>query len=165
MSFEGNLDIREKYLKLTEFAIAGIHEAVLRTGGIRKDTDGVMGALQNRYIDIIAHPDNPSYSLDYEVVVKEAARQNKLIEVNDHSFEYRKGGIERAMVFLPMCKRYGVRVAVSSDAHSAFGMGRFAEALRVLEQVGFPGEMVVNATQESFEAYLKERRSRQERCA
>ena len=69
------------------------------------------------------------------------------------------------MIFLPMCRRYGVRVAVSSDAHSAFGMGHFSAALRVLEQISFPSEMIINATQESFEAYLKERISRRECCA
>ncbi len=165
VDFEGNIDIREKYVKLADFTIAGMHEVVIRTGGQKKDTDAVMGALNNKYVDMISHPDNPSYSLDYEAVVKEAARLNKLMEVNDHSFEYRKGGIERAMIFLPMCKRYGVRVAVSSDAHSAFGMGKFGVALQVLDQIGFPAEMIINATQESFEAYLKERVSRRECCA
>lgn len=165
INYEGGIDIREKYFCQTDFAIAGMHEVVIKSGGIKKDTDAVMGALNNKYVDIISHPDNPSYSLDYEAVVKEAARLNKLMEVNDHSFEYRKGGIEKAMVYLPLCRRYGVRVSVSSDAHSTFGMGKFDVALRVLEQLGFPEELVINATQERFEAYLKERASRNECCA
>lgn len=160
VDFEGNLDIREKYLKLTDFAIAGIHEAVIRTGGRSRDTDAVIGALQNKYIDTISHPDNPSYSLDYEAVVKEAARLNKLLEVNDHSFEFRPGGLENAHVYLPLCIRHGVRVVVSSDAHSAFGMGKFDAALRALEQLNFPAELIVNATKERFEAYLAERSRR-----
>jgi putative hydrolase len=165
IDFEGKLDIREKYIKLVDFAIAGIHEVVIRTGGQVKDTDAVIGAMQNKYVDIISHPDNPSYSLDYEAVVKEAARHGKLMEVNDHSFEYRKGGVENAKLFLVLCRRHGVRVAVSSDAHSAFGIGRFETALRVLEQIGFPSELVVNATTVRFEAYLEERLKRMERCA
>ena len=89
VDFEGTLDIREKYLQLTEFAIAGIHEAVICSGGRNRDTDAVIAALQNRYIDTISHPDNPSYSLDYEAVVREAARLSKLLEVNDHSFKWK----------------------------------------------------------------------------
>lgn len=165
VDYEGKIDIREKYIKLIDFVIAGIHEVVIRTGGLKKDTEAVLGALNNKYVDIISHPDNPSYSLDYEAVVKEAARLNKLMEVNDHSFEYRKGGIENAMIYLPMCRRLGVRVAVSSDAHSAFGMGRFGSALRVLAQIGFPAELIVNASKTRFEAYLQERAGRIERCA
>jgi putative hydrolase len=165
VDFDSRLDIREKYLKIIDFAIAGLHEVVLRPGGKKKDTDAVLGALQNKHIDIIAHPDNPSYSLDYEAVVKEVARQNKLMEVNDHSFEYRQGGIANALVYLPLCARHGVRVAVSSDAHSAFGMGKFDVALRVLEQLRFPAELIINATGARFEAYLEERSRRQACCA
>jgi len=160
VDFEGTLDIREKYLKLTEFAIAGIHEAVIRSGGRSRDTDAVIAALQNKYVDTISHPDNPSYTLDYEAVVKEAARLNKLLEVNDHSFEFRPGGMENAHIYLPLCVRYGVRVVVSSDAHSAFGMGKFDVALRALEELNFPEELIVNATKERFEAYLSERSRR-----
>ena len=160
VDFEGNLDIREKYLKLPDFVIAGIHEVVIRSGGRGRDTDAVIAALQNRYVDTISHPDNPSYSLDYEAVVREAARLNKLLEVNDHSFEFRPGGLENAHIYLPLCVRHGVRVVVSSDAHSAFNMGSFDAALRALEQLEFPAELIVNATKERFEAYLTERSRR-----
>jgi len=160
VDFEGNLDIREKYLKLPDFVIAGIHENVICSGGRSKDTDAVIAALHNRYVDTISHPDNPSYSLDYEAVVKEAARLNKLLEVNDHSFDFRPGGLENAFIYLPLCVRHGVRVVVSSDAHSAFGMGKFDAALRALGQLEFPAELIVNATKERFEAYLAERSRR-----
>jgi putative hydrolase len=160
VDFEGSLDIREKYLKMPQFVIAGLHEVVIPTGGSSKDTDAIISALQNKYVDTISHPDNPSYSLDYEAVVKEAARLNKLLEVNDHSFEFRPGGLENAYAFLPLCARYGVRVVVSSDAHSTFGMGKFESALSTLEELSFPEELVVNATKERFEAYLEERSKR-----
>jgi len=160
VDFEGTLDIREKYLKMPHFVIAGIHEIVIRSGGRSKDTQAVVGALQNKYVDVISHPDNPSYSLDYEAVVKEAARLNKLLEVNDHSFEFRPGGLENAYIYLPLCIRYGVRIVVSSDAHSAFGMGEFDAALLALGNLDFPSELIVNATKERFEDYLAERSRR-----
>lgn len=160
IDYEGTIDLREKYLKMTDYVIAGLHEIVIRTGGLEKDTAAVISALQNKYVDIIAHPDNPSYSLDYEAVVKEASRLNKLMEINDHSFEFRKGGAANAKLLIELCMRYGVRVAVSSDAHSAFGIGRHESALRVLKQHGFPSELIVNQTTERFEAYLEERRIR-----
>ena len=72
IDFEGTIDIREKYLKQLEYVISGIHEVVMRTGGRSKDTQAILGALENKYVDIIAHPDNPSYDIDYEAVVKEA---------------------------------------------------------------------------------------------
>lgn len=160
IDFKGTIDIREKYIHRLEYVIAGMHEVVIRTGGKNKDTDALLGAINNKYVDIIAHPDNPSYEIDYAALVSEAAKLNKLLEVNDHSFEYRKGSIPNAEVFLKLCKKHGVRVAVSSDAHSAFGIGLHGTAIKVMEENDFPEELIINLTMERFDAYIDERRQR-----
>lgn len=160
IDFLGTLDIREKYLDKLEFVIAGMHEIVITPGTSEQNTAAIIGALRNKYVDIIAHPDNPSFNVDYEAVVKEAGRYEKLLELNDHSMEYRDGGIKNAEIFLELCKQHGVRICVSSDAHSAFGMGKFDEALKQIEASGFPESLIVNRTQKQFEAYIKERRAR-----
>lgn len=155
--YKGSLDVRGKYLKELDYVIAGIHEFVIESGGRHKDTDAVIGALNNPYVDIIAHPDNPNYDLDYEAIVKETARLGKLMEANDHSFEFRKGGAENAIKYLALCKRYGVRIAVASDAHFAMGMGKHDAALKVVKQADFPAELIINLTKQRFEEYLVER--------
>jgi putative hydrolase len=156
----GSLDMSERYLKQLDYVIAGLHEFVRLSGGRKKDTDTAIAAMNNPYVDILAHPDNPSYDLDYEAVVKETARLGKLMEVNDHSFQFRKGGAENALKYLPLCKRYGVRVAVSSDAHFALEMGRHSAAQKILELTEFPQELIVNLTRERFDAYIGERKGR-----
>ncbi len=160
---QGSLDVREKYLKKLDFVIAGQHEFVVVSGGRQKDTDAVIGALNNPYVDVISHPDNPNYQLDYEAIVRETARLGKLMEANDHSFEFRKGGAGNALLYLALCKRYSVRVAVASDAHSSLGIGKHDAALKILEEANFPQELVVNLTKQRFEEYLVERRNKKER--
>lgn len=157
--YSGSVDIRERYLKQLDFAIAGMHEVVIDSDGMEKDTAAVIGAFINKYIDIVSHPDNPSYSLDYEAIVKEAARLGKLMEVNDHSIEYRPGAANMEEI-LRLCKKHALRVAVSSDAHSAFGIGKFDAAINVLERNGFPESLIVNATIDRFESYIEERKKR-----
>ena len=160
IDYAGKLDIRDDYLCNTDYVIAGLHEVVIPSGGRNNNTEAVMGALKHKHVDIIAHPDNPGFALDYEAVVKAAAQYGKLLEVNDHSFDYRPGGVANAERYLALCRRHGVRVAVSSDAHFASHMGQHAAALRVIEQNAFPPELIVNLTMERFEAYLKERKAR-----
>lgn len=160
IDYDGSIDVREKYLKFTDYVIAGLHEVVMDAGTKAQNTQAVLGALSNPYVDIIAHPDNPAYELDYETVVKEAARLGKLLEVNDHSFVYRKGGLENAAVYLPLCRKHGLRVAVSSDAHFAMNIGKNKLALSVLEELSFPSELVINETLQRFEDYLSEREKR-----
>jgi putative hydrolase len=160
IDFTGTIDVHEKYLKLTDYVIAGLHEVVIEPGTKAENTQGVLSALNNPYVDIIAHPDNPSYELDYESIVKETAKLGKLLEVNNHSFDYRKGGLENAALYLPLCRKYNVRVAVSSDAHFAFNIGNSKLALSVLEDLEFPAELIVNMTLKRFEDYLVERKKR-----
>jgi putative hydrolase len=159
IDYKGSIDIREKFLKRLEFVIAGLHEVVIGPGGRRKNTGAMTGALNNAYVDIISHPDNPAYEIDFEAVVKETARLGKLMEVNDHSLEYRSGE-RNVRELLNLCKKHGARVAVSSDAHSAFGIGKFDAALKQIEANGFPESLIVNLTIERFEKYLEERRKR-----
>lgn len=160
ISCYGDIDISEHYLAMVDFVIAGMHEVIFSSGGTKLDTQAAIGALSNSYVDIIAHPDNPGFSLDYEAVVKAAARYGKLLEVNDHSFDYRPGGIANADRYLYLCRKYDVRVAVSSDAHFASYIGHHDTALHILEKNNFPEELVVNKTAERFEAYLAERKMR-----
>ncbi len=160
IDFSGTIDVRKKYLKFTDYVIAGLHEVVLKPGTKEQNTQAVIGAYSNPYVDIIAHPDNAAYELDYEAVVKEAARQNRLLEVNNHSFSYRKGGIANAAIYLPLCKKHGVRVAVSSDAHFAPHIGKHDIAVGIIKEHGFPQELIVNLTIERFESYVAERKAR-----
>jgi putative hydrolase len=157
IDFDGGIDMGEKYLERLQFVIAGLHGPVMASGGLKKDTDTAIAALSNKYVDMMSHPDHPAYQLDYQVLAKEAARLGKILEINSQSLEYRQGTIENAHILVKWCKRYGTRVAVSSDAHSAYGIGRFGTALRVLENNEFPEELVINVTQARFESYIEER--------
>jgi putative hydrolase len=159
IDFEGTLDIREIYIKRLEFVIAGLHEMVMASGG-KKDTDAVIGALNNKYVDVISHPDNPQYNLDYEAVIKETARLGKLVEINNHSLKSREGSIDKAHTILELCKKYSVKVAISSDAHSAFGIGKFGTALTLIEKNAFPESLIVNLKKGRFDEYIEERRRR-----
>ena len=49
--------------------------------------------------------------------------------------------------------KYGVPVVVSSDAHFAGCVGDFDEAVRMLEEIRFPEELVLNADSERFSAF------------
>ncbi len=157
---EGNLDIAEKYLCGTEFAIASMHGVCIEDKGKTKNTEALMGALQNRYINVIGHPGNAHFPIDAEAFVKETARLGKLVEVNNHSFEARHGSYENCAKIIRLCKKYEVRITVSSDAHSCYNMGEFSEAIALLEENRFPEEMIVSATLERFLAYLEEKQPR-----
>lgn len=159
VNFEGNIDIRDKYMKLLDFAITGFHNIVLMPGSKKQNTDAALAAINNPYIDMISHPGNPFYEIDFDAFVKETGRLGKIVEVNEHSIWYHKGAAENTLKYLELCKKYDVRIAVSSDAHISLNIGVCDSAVAVLEQAEFPEELIVNLTKERFDSYIEGRQS------
>ncbi len=160
VDFNGNIDIPERYLKTLDFVVAGIHDVVLEPGTKEKNTNAVIKALNNPYIDTIAHPDNPRFDLDYEALALETKRLGKLVEINNHSFAYRKGSRGRYMKILQICKANKVGITIASDAHICFSIGQCDKAAALIRETGFPEELIVNLTIRRFEEYISERKKR-----
>ena len=159
-SYEGDVDIKESNLKKLDFVIASMHDIVIHPGTAQQNAAAMIGALKNPYVDMIGHPGNPYYPLDREAVVRAAKDQDKLLEINNRSFLIRKGSADGCLELIKLCAKMGVRMCISSDAHSCFELGRADYAYDAIVHCDFPEELIVNRTKESFEAYLKERRKR-----
>lgn len=158
MDTDGTLDIGERYLSFTEFAIGSLHTLCIEPGTVSQNTEAVINALHNPRIDVIGHPGNPKYPIDYEAFVRICKRLEKPVEINNHSFEGRKGSEHNCRKIMRLCKELGVHIVVSSDAHTSYTIGQFDYALRVLEEEDFPEELVLNADFDRFLGYLRGRR-------
>lgn len=154
---EGRLDLPDRVLRRLDFVIVSFHPQVFPGGSREVNTRALVRALEHPLVDIVAHPGNPRYPLEYETVVETAARLGKVIEVNNSSFLVsRKGSEENCRLIAQLVKSCGGTIIVSSDAHFCEEVGEFGEALRMLEDIGFPEERVVNASWENFEGFLRE---------
>ena len=160
MDYTGAIDLEEPYFANLEFAIASLHSVCLAHGTREQNTTAALAALENKLIDVIGHPGNPSYPLDKEALVLAAKRLGKPIEINNHSFEYRKGSKPHCAEFVRLCKAHEVPILLSSDAHISYDVGNFAEAIAVLKELRFPQELILNGETSRFYAYLEARKQR-----
>lgn len=160
MDMQGGLDVDDKALFATEFCVASMHDLCVNPGSEAENTASYMATLAHPCVDILGHIDDRRTPSDFEVVVKEAVRLGKLLEINNNSLLMRKGSRERIRRLAEICGKHSARVAVSSDAHFDEMVGVVAPALELLAQVDFPEKLVVNRTLESFTAYLDERAAR-----
>lgn len=160
VSFSGKLDMEDGSLAKLEWVAASIHSPLLKAGTVEEHTQAYLGVAANPWVDLVAHSGSPDYAYDYETVVKALRDAGKLLEINEHTFDARKGSIPNCIVLTQLCKRLECRIAVNSDAHFASQIGRFPNALRMLGEIGFPPELIVNSSVESMEAYLAEKRAR-----
>ncbi|MGL5381306.1 phosphatase [Clostridium sp.] len=153
IDYNGNIDIEEEVLEQLDYVIASLHPPCVSFGTKAENTNAVIKAIENKYIKIIAHPDDSRYPLDYEEIVKKAKEHNVLLEVNNSSLKpngYRAGAWDNYRTLLKLCMEYEVKVIMSSDAHIWYDIGRFDNCERLFKEIGFPLSLVVNYHEEDL---------------
>lgn len=151
IDYEGSLDVPEELMEELDYVIASLHPPCLVFGSIEENTNAVINAMKNKYVRIIAHPDDSRYPLDYERIVEAAKEYNVLLEVNNSSLNpngYREGAWDNYRAMLKLCKEKGVKVILGSDAHIWYQIGRFENCEKLLSEISFPVELVVNYHEE-----------------
>lgn len=153
----GNLDVSDKVLERLDIVHAGLHPFCGYEGdGPADNTSAAIKAIESGRIDVLVHPGNPLFPLDYPSVVETSHRRGVLIEVNNSSFTLvRRGSEENCTAILGEVRRVGSSICVGSDAHEAELVGSFDEALRLIDEAGIPGERIVNRDADSVLAFLR----------
>ena len=109
----------------------------------------------------LGHIDRAAFPCDMEPIVLKARDCGKLIELNNASMiSMRAAGHENVQQLVRLCLRYEVPVCIGSDAHYHTMVGDFRLLGRLLEELAFPEELIVNYTVESFEKFLDQQKQR-----
>ncbi|NPV60183.1 MAG: phosphatase [Actinobacteria bacterium] len=155
----GNLDLPDKVLASLDLVQAGLHPYTGYEGeGIEDNTAALLAAIAHPLVDVIVHPDNPSYPVDMERLVEAATREGKALEVNNSSFVYtRDGSGDNCRLMVRLAAERGCRLSVGSDAHVATFAGEFSHAVEILRETDVDPGVVINCSLESLEEYLASR--------
>lgn len=157
MDFDGNIDIPSDVVGKLDYVIASFHPPCINPGNIHENTKAILNVMENKEVKIIGHLDDSRYPVDYEKVVVKAKETNTLLEINNSSLRtnsFRVGAIENAKVLLNLCKKHDVKVILGSDAHIYYQVGNFENCTKILEEVNFPGNLVVNFNEEYIKEYF-----------
>lgn len=147
MDFRGRVDLPEYLIKRLDIVIASMHTPCLKGGSVEENTAAVIYAIKNPLINIIGHPDDGRFPLDYEAVVLAAKEYHTLLEVNNNSLNPegpRPGTRENDCILLELCRKHNVPISLGSDAHCAQRIGNLQNVISLLDEVDFPEELVVN---------------------
>ena len=93
-------------------------------------------------------------------LVAVAGEKNVLLELNNTSLSPtgpRQGAYDNDVTMLKLCKEAGVCISIGSDAHIKESICDFDRAYKVIEEVGFPKELIVNSNTELYESYIGKR--------
>ena len=160
VDFDGTIDYVEDEHKNLDWVIASIHSSTLLTKEaptVESCTNAWLQIAKDPRVCVIGHCGQPKFKFDYERVIPEFGRGGKLVEINNNSFHVRRDAVINCREIALLCKKHGVRVIVNTDSHFATQVGHAGLALKMLDEIGFPEELVVNSSVERFRQYLKER--------
>ena len=153
---EGALDLDNYYLEKLDIVLAGFHDDCIASGSIEENTSALINVIQNPLVNIIVHPGNPKYKIDYERVVSAAAAHHVAIEINNSSLTVvRKGSFENCREIAKLCKKYGTMVSLGSDAHWNQFVGEFPKSKELLKEAEISPEYVLNTSKEKIKNFLK----------
>lgn len=157
MDEEGTVDLKEKEISKMDVVIASLHLPCMSPGTKKENTNAYVNAMKNPYVNIIGHPDDGRYEIDYRTLVEGAKKYGKVLEINNHSLApdcFRQNAKENDMILLELCKEYEVPVIMGSDAHFDTYIGEFPHARALLKEVAFPEELVLNRSIDSVAKYV-----------
>lgn len=160
IDYEGNIDLDDSYFPNLDIRIASMHIQCYQPGTMEQNTAALIGAIRNPKIDLIGHPTDGTFLLDYEAVVRAAAESHTLLEVNNHGLRSRSriNAFDNACTMLKLCRKYDVPVACDSDAHFMTDIGNISHIAKAIEAVDFPEELILNHSAEQFKAFLRHNR-------
>ena len=118
---DGSLDFDDVVLATLDFVVASIHS--LFNLSPEEQTQRMLRAISNRYVDIIGHPTGrillgrEGYALDLDAVIDAAAEHGVCIEINAHPSR-----LDLDWRYLHRARDKGIKIPIDPDAHIIGGL-------------------------------------------
>ncbi len=113
----GKLDYSNDILERLDIVIVAVHAGLEQSR--RKMTGRIVSALENEYVDIVAHPTGrkfgkrPPYDVDIETIISVAKDNDKVLEINSSPWRLDLNDINAKKA-----KENGVMLAINTDTHA-----------------------------------------------
>ncbi|QDS99030.1 DNA polymerase/3'-5' exonuclease PolX [Adhaeretor mobilis] len=139
----GGMDLPDEVLAQADWVIASVHYG--QNQPREKITERILGALENPYVDIVAHPTGrlinrrERYEVDIEAVFAAAAKHKKMLELNANPAR-----LDLDDVHCAAAKRHGVPIVISTDAHHTGGLDVMRYGILQARRAGLTANDVAN---------------------
>ena len=118
---KGGLDLPDEVLEKADWVVASLHYG--QNQPRERITARIIEAIENPHVSVIGHPTGrllnkrPPYDVDIEAVIDAAARTGTFLEINANPWRLDLNEHHAAAA-----KKAGVKVVISTDAHSTRGL-------------------------------------------
>lgn len=157
IDYDGNIDIPREVLEEMEFVIASFHQPCIKPMGIKETTRALVKCMENPLIHTIGHPEDSKYPFELTEIVKLSKYTKTLLEVNNSSLlptTFRDGTREGIVKILEECGKEDVPVVFGSDSHHTSLVGNFDMCNKLVTEIDFPKELIINRDSRLFLDYI-----------
>ena len=140
---DGSLDMDEEILAQLDVVLCSIHSYMNLDRAAM--TDRMLAAIENPYTQIIAHPTGrillrrESFEYDMELILKTARERGVAMECNSHPER-----LDLRDTHLRMAKDAGVKIVISTDAHSTSNLSLIEFGVRTARRGWLETKDVLN---------------------
>ena len=104
MNTNGDVDLPLDMIKELDIVIASFHNIPDAVSGTKEEnTNAYINLIKNPNIDIIGHSGSTRFEYDIDSVIKIAKEYNKIIEINNATFNVRKQNIPNCIEIAKKC--------------------------------------------------------------
>jgi DNA polymerase (family 10) len=141
---DGSMDFPDEVLAELDIVVGSIHSAM--TGSKEKQTERLIRAIRNPYVNIIGHPTGAllearaGYEFDVDAVFREAALTGTALEINANParLDLSAGLARRA-------RELGCTLSIDTDAHGIENLDYMFYGVGTARKAGVKKEHVLNA--------------------
>ena len=137
------LDYDDDILKRIDFVLGAMHSNYLNT--IDDNTERVINAIKNRYVDAIAHPTGvvfgarAPYGFDMEKIFEAAIEHEKAFEINSYLLR-----LDLNDEYVRQFKKMGGRFVIDTDSHRVDNIDMIKLGVGVARRAGLEKDDIIN---------------------
>ncbi|MBS5865074.1 MAG: phosphatase [Coriobacteriaceae bacterium] len=153
------ITLKEYVFEECDYVIASVHGKVFtKNASIVETTEMYVHALEDPKVFILGHTGRSGVPFDVDELLTVARDLHKVIEINEHSFaEYYEPHVrDNCRKIAERCAEMGVQIAVNTDAHISYNVGRLQQAPLLLDEIDFPADLIATRSAKVFEQALSD---------
>ncbi len=155
----GTIDMKSRHLRFCDILLMGLHTNLEPHQSESIYTDSVIKAMEkNPAVDIITHPNDPKFPVDFRAIAEIAKELGVALELNNSKILYKRATVERTRKMVEIFADVGVLLSVNSDSHALHEIGVDSSVLPIIEDVQYPSELLINRSVEVAMEFVDSRR-------
>lgn len=158
IDYDGTIDLEVAMMERLELVIASLHPPCIKGADKETITKTLMKVIENPHVDIIGHPGDDRFPMDFDIIAQHAKKHKVLLELNNSSLQptgTRIGARKHIAKMLESCKKYETPIVVGSDSHYCEGVGDFAESIKLMKELNFPEYLIVNKSKDGLMDFIQ----------